>query len=97
MTEDAHSGGVRITNKDIYDLLLGVNTRVGSVEQTIRDLVRPSLDRHDERIHALEREKADMAALVKTDGRLEKVEMRVYAILSGLLAAIGAAKGLGIL
>jgi hypothetical protein len=90
------TNGVRVTNAEIYQLLLETNRRVGSVEQTMRETLKPGLDDARARITSLETNKADREIVVKTEGRLEKVEMRVYALLAGLIAALLGAKQLGI-
>lgn len=93
----ADEHGVRITNQDIYNLLLETNRRVSSVEQTVRETLRPSIDRHQERLDALDRVKADRDAVIEQRGRVATLEMRVYAIIGGLVAALFGAKGLGLL
>lgn len=97
MTEAGGTNGVRVTNKDIYELLLGVNSRVASVEQTVRESIVPTIERHRVMLAQIEREKADAALVQQHATKIERVEMRVYAIVSGLIAAIFGAKGLGIL
>lgn len=98
-TNESHpgEGGVRVTNADIYRLLLDTNGRVASVEQTVRETLRPGLDRALARIESLEKNKADKEAVTDIRGRTAALEMRVYAIVSGLIAALFGAKGLGIL
>ena len=99
MTESSHPGesGVRVTNADIYKLLLDTNARAASVEQTIRETLKPGLEDVCARIKNLEEHKADKATVEKNVGRVAALEMRVYAIMSGLIAAVMGAKGLGIL
>ena len=97
MPDEPHHNGVRVTNADIYNLLLETNRRVHAVEQTVRETLRPSVDRHEERLNALDREKADREAVVEQRGRIATLEMRVYAIVGGLIAALFGAKGLGLL
>ena len=97
MPDEPQVNGVRVTNADIYQLLLETNRRVGSVEQTVRESLRPSIDRHEERIAALDREKADRELLAEQRGKIATLEMRVYAIIGGLVAALFGAKGLGLL
>lgn len=97
MPDEPQVNGVRITTREIYDLLVKVDGRVGRVEQSISDTLRPSLDRHEERISALDREKADRELLAEQRGQIRVLEMRVYAIIGGLVAALFGAKGLGLL
>lgn len=97
VAEDPPGNGVRVTNADIYALLLETNRRVGSVEQTIRETLRPSIDRHEERLNSMDRAKADRELVAEQRGRIATLEMRVYAIIGGLIAALFGAKGLGIL
>jgi hypothetical protein len=89
--------GVRVTNRDIYDLLLAVNARVAAVEQTVRESVVPTMERHRVHLAELDRIKADAATVALHTTKIERIEMRVYAIVSGLVAAIFGAKGIGIL
>lgn len=91
------TNGVRVTTADIYSLLTETNRRVMSVEQTVRETLRPSLDRHEERLNALAQAKADREAVAEQRGRIATLEMRVYAIIGGLVAALFGAKGLGLL
>ena len=94
MTEPIEpANGVRVTNAEIYRLLLEANGRVSSVQQTMEQVVLPTLTNH---AAALDR-KAEKDALSATDGRVQAIQMRVYAITSGLVAAVLGAKGLGIL
>ena len=95
MTDDS-TNGVRVTNAEIYRLLLDTNSRVASVEQSVRDVLKPGLDDARARITSLETNKADQAIVVKTEGRVEKIEMRVYALLAGLIAAFLGANQLGV-
>lgn len=97
MPDEPQVNGVRVTNAEIYQLLMSVDRRVGSVEQSIKETLRPSIDRHEERISALDREKADRELLSEQRGQIRVLEMRVYAIIGGLVAALFGAKGLGLL
>ena len=91
---ETNSGnGVRITNREIYDLLVRVDSRVGRVEQNLEKVVEPTLTRHDEALKH-KAEKTDVAAV---SGRTEKLEMRVYAVLAGLIAAVLGLNGMGVI
>ena len=97
MPEEPPVNGVRVTTGDIYTLLLETNRRVGSVEQSLRETLRPTIDRHEERLNAMDRAKADKEQVLDLRGRTATLEMRVYAIIGGLVAALFGAKGLGLL
>lgn len=98
MSEDGPgTNGVRVTTADIYALLTETNRRVMSVEQTVRETLRPRLDRHEERLDAMIQAKADREQVVDIRDRTATLEMRVYAIIGGLVAALFGAKGLGLL
>ena len=94
---DPMTNGVKITNRDIYEILVDVRGRVGGVEQTMRQVVEPTLSKHEERLNAIAREKADREMVTEVKGRTSILEMRVYAIIGGLVAALFGAKGLGLL
>ena len=96
MAVDAENGSVRVSNADIYRLLLDTDKKVDSVKQTVEDVLRPRLDSVAKKAAELAKEKADKQALDRAEARLEKVEVRLYAIVSGLIAAIVGAKGIGI-
>lgn len=96
MPDHEATNGVRVTTAQIYNLLQETNGRVTSVQQTVTEVLKPKLDRHDAFIDALRENKADRKELAETDGRLATVEMRVYAILAGLIAALGGLKLTGI-
>lgn len=91
------TNGVRITNAQIYSLLQETNGRVNSVQQTVKEVLHPGLNTALARIDSLEKAKADREMVTEVKGRTTALEMRVYAIIGGLLAALGAGKGLGIL
>lgn len=93
MTDGDASNGVRVTNAEIYRLQLETNGRVTSVQQTIREVVLPRLETHETRINS----KADGEALKATNARVATLELRLYAIGAGLVAAVIGGKGLGIL
>lgn len=93
MTEHHPEGGVRVTNAEIYRLLLEANGRVSSVQQTMEQVVMPSLRSHSE---AIDR-KADKATVAEQGAELSRVRMQVYAITSGLVAAALGANQLGLL
>lgn len=95
-TSNGNGNGVRITNAQIYTLLQETNARVNSVQQTVKEVLYPGLHRVVGRVDALEKYKADTSALSKTEGRLATVEMRVYAIVAGLVAAFAGGKGIGL-
>lgn len=95
--QESNANGVRVTNAEIYRLLLDTNARVASVDQTVRDVLKPGLESALEKARRLDQEKADAADLAKAQTRLERIELRMYAIVSGLVAAVVGGKGLGIL
>jgi len=97
MPEPEHPNGVRITNREIFDELTGISRQVASVKQTVERVLEPGLQTALTRIESLDKNKADKEIVVKTDGRVERIEMRMYAIMSGLIAALLGAKGLGLL
>lgn len=96
MSDETPSNGVRITNVQIYTLLQETNGRVNSVQQTVKEVLHPGLDRVVARVDSLEKHKADTESVAKTEGRLATIEMRVYAILAGLVAAFAGARGIGL-
>lgn len=74
---DEHTNGVRVTNAEIYKLLLEVNGRARSVQQTVEQVVLPRLDVNEKNI--------------------DRLELRLYAITSGLIAAALGANQLGLI
>lgn len=87
----------RVTLAEIYRLLIDTNYRVASVDQTVRDVLKPGLEAQQQTVAQLAKEKADAAALVALQRRVEKVELRMYAVVSGIIAAFVGGKGFGIL
>lgn len=77
MTDHEPTNGVRVTNAEIYKLLLEVNGRARSVQQTVDQVVLPRLSANEKEI--------------------DRMRMQLYAISSGLIAALLGAKQLGIL
>lgn len=93
MAEETNGSSVRITTREIYDLLVRVDARVGRVEQSMEKVVEPTLSKHEEAL----KHKAEAAALATLAGRTERLEMRVYAVLAGLLAAVLGLNQLGVI
>lgn len=93
MADGESTNGVRITNREIYDLLVKVDNRAARLEQNIEKVVEPTLARHDEAL----KHKADKDAVEKIAGRTEKLEMRVYAVLAGMVAGVMGLNGLGVI
>lgn len=91
-TDNESTIGVRVSNAEIYRLLLDTNHRVGSVEQTIREVVLPDMVDQREALKS----KAEKEALEGVATRVSALEIRVYSILAGLIAALIGAKELGI-
>jgi len=77
LPEHEGTNGVRVTNQAIYDKLVALEQRVASVDQSMTEVVKPTLN--EQRL------------------RLDRLEMRVYAILAGLIAAAIGAKGAGLI
>lgn len=94
---DHENGSVRINNVDIYRELTAQGKLLARVAQTIDETLKPGMSTLTVRLENVERNKADKEGLVATNGRVEKLELRVYAIMAGLLAALGIGKGVGLL
>jgi hypothetical protein len=90
---DHPMNGVRITNREIYDLLVRVDTRAGRVEQTIKQVIEPTLTKHEMALQA----KADRAELDRVLTRTEKLELRMYGILAGLITGLIGLSQLGVI
>lgn len=97
MADETRPNGVRITNDQIYTLLQETNRQVNSVQQTVKEVLHPGLDRALARIDAVEQNKASKELVAEVKGRTAALEYRVYAIIGGLLGALGIGKGLGLL
>lgn len=93
-----HAGnGVRITNADIYRLVSDTRERVQLLDQTVRDVLRPGLESAIARLDAMDKIKADKETLAEAKTRIATIEMRVYAIMSGLVAAGIGGRALGVI
>lgn len=97
LNESEHNTAVRITNADIYRLVSDTRERVQSLDQTVRDVLKPGLDSALSRLDAIDKAKADKELVVEARGRISTLEMRMYAIVSGLVAALLGGKATGIL
>lgn len=96
MTEH-ESGVVRVTNADIYRELLDQGRKIDRVDQTVRDVLKPGLETAKADIGSLKEHKADKVDVTATNGRVAQLEMRVYAIMSGLVAALIGLKQIGVI
>ena len=97
MTDTDGNGSVRITNADIYREVRALSTAVTGLGQTMNDVVRPKLDRHDVQIDALKESKADKTETAKLDGAISSVRVQTYAIVSGVIAALVMLKTIGVI
>lgn len=95
--QESNANGVRVTNAEIYRLLLDTNARIAAVDQTVREVLKPGLDEAKMLAERLAAEKASASDLARAQTRLERIELRMYAIVSGLVAAVVGGKGLGLL
>lgn len=91
------SNGVRVSNADIYQLLLQTNREVALAQQTIREMILPTIVRHEGDIDILGRDKADGSRLTEAQARLDRLEIRVYGIMAGLVAAMLGASRIGLI
>jgi len=92
---DSTPNGVRVSNAQIYDLLMKTRDDVSSVKQTVEDVVKPGLNTALTAVTALTAGKAEKSAVEKIADRLDRIELRVYAIFAGIVAAALGAKGVG--
>lgn len=90
---ETEANGVRVSNARIYELLLETREAVRNVSQTVAESVAPRLTAHDEQL----RHKADSVAVAKLSDRIDRLELRIYAIMSGLIAALLGAYGMGLI
>ena len=97
MSDDRPTNGVRINQEAIYRLLLETNQHVLLLNQTVREVIHPELRALANRVASLERDKADRQAVDETRKGLDKIEVRLYAMMVGIVIAALGAKGLGIL
>jgi hypothetical protein len=93
VSEHDATNGVRVASAEIYRLLLEANGRVSSVQQTIEQVVMPTLKRHA----AVLDTKAEKSVVEDHEKELERMKVQVWAISAGLIAAGIGAKGLGFL
>lgn len=84
--------GVTVTLKDIYQLQLETHARVGRIESAMDEYVRPTLRRHEAQLLT----KASSAAVDANRSRIASLEVRLYGIVAGLVAALIGANSLGI-
>ena len=91
--EDSVTNGVRITNREIYDLLVRVDGRVAHVESAMKENIRPRLSAVETALTS----KADKETVQEARGRIATLEMRVYAIISGLVAAVLGLNAFGVI
>lgn len=94
---DNDGNAVRVTNADIYRELLAQGRKLDRVASKVEDVLKPGLDGALASIEGLKNLKADKEAMAMTNGRVAQIEMRLYAIVAGLIAAIMGARGLGVL
>ena len=97
MPDDHQVNGVRVTTYDIYQMVSKTDRNVVSVKQTIEEVIRPAIQRHETRLNEMDREKADRDLVDEVRSRTATLELRTYAIIGGLIAALFGAKGLGLL
>jgi len=91
------NGAVRITNADIYRLVSDMREKLFLLDQTVRDVMKPGLDSAIARLENLDKAKADKDTVTELRGRLATVEMRIFGVLAGLVAAAIAGRNVGII
>ena len=98
MSEDSGgNGSVRITNSQIFTELRQMRDEVRGLKQSMDETLKPQIGELRSDVRSLGTLKADRVEVEKISGRTEKLEMRVYAVLAGLIAAIAGLNGIGII
>jgi hypothetical protein len=97
MTTDDTNGSVRITNADIYRLVSDMRDKLNLLDQSVRDSIKPKLETALTRLDAIDKSKADKDSVTELRGRLATVEMRIFGVLAGLVAAAIAGRNVGII
>jgi hypothetical protein len=97
MTADDTNGSVRITNADIYRLVSDMRDKLNLLDQSVRDSIKPKLETALTRLDAIDKSKADKDSVTELRGRLATVEMRIFGVLAGLVAAAIAGRNVGII
>ena len=87
------SGVVRITNSQIYTLLLETSREVASVKQTVNEFVVPQVKSNTRAIGT----KVDKVEYEEHVKKVAAIELRMYSVIIGVLMAAAGLNVAGIL